>query len=141
MPKCIPEAEVSPLVLAFPKHFILHTDACKEGLGAILKRVQDDGHLHHIAYASRSLNRHKQNYWTTDMEVLIDVVWAAKHFRAYLNGHQCTEFTDHAPLRALFTRWENQPVGLMSCQSLIWISATSQGERILMQTPYQEHLC
>ena len=35
------------------------------------------------------------------MEAL-GVVWAAKHFRAYLYGHQCTVFTDHAPLRALF---------------------------------------
>ena len=29
------------------------------------------------------------------------VLWAVKHFRAYLYGHQCTVFTDHAPLCAL----------------------------------------
>ena len=34
------------------------------------------------------------------MEVL-DMVWAAKHFRAYLLGHDSRVFTDHAPLRAM----------------------------------------
>ena len=41
--------------------------------------------------------------------------WAAKHFRAYLLGHDCTVFTDHAPLKVILkakhqtgklARWE-----------------------------------
>ena len=29
------------------------------------------------------------------------MVWAAKHFRAYLLGHDCTGFTDQSPLKAM----------------------------------------
>ena len=29
------------------------------------------------------------------------VVWATKHFHAYLYGHQCKVFTDHSALRSL----------------------------------------
>ena len=29
------------------------------------------------------------------------MVWALRHFRAYLLGHACVVVTDHAPLRAL----------------------------------------
>ena len=34
------------------------------------------------------------------MEAL-GMVWAMKHFRAYLLGLDCTVFTDHAPLKAM----------------------------------------
>ena len=34
------------------------------------------------------------------MEAL-GVVWALRHFRAYLLGHACVVVTDHAPLRTL----------------------------------------
>ena len=44
----------------------------------------------------RSLNRHEQNYGITDMEAL-GLRSISGHY-----GHQCTVFTDHAPLRALF---------------------------------------
>ena len=52
-----------------------------------------------LAYASRTLSKHEKRYGITDMEAL-GVVWAAKHFRAYLLGHDCTVFTDHTPLKA-----------------------------------------
>ena len=97
------DAMVSPPVLAYPnfqRSFVLHTDASKEGLGAVLEQEQEDSHLHPVAYASRSLNRHEPNYSITDMEAL-GVVWAAKHFRAYLYGHRCVVYTDHSPLKAL----------------------------------------
>ena len=36
----------------------------------------------------------------TELEAL-GVVWAAKHFRPYLYGHQCDVFTDHVALKSL----------------------------------------
>ena len=42
------DALVSPPVLAYPdftREFVMHTDACKEGLGAVLEEQQDDGPL------------------------------------------------------------------------------------------------
>ncbi len=94
---------VTPPVLAYPdfnRGFVLHTDASIQGLGAVLEQEQDDGRLHPVAYASRSLSKAEKNYGITDLEAL-GVVWAVKHFRAYLYGHKCVVYTDHAPLKAM----------------------------------------
>lgn len=93
MPDCqdafmrLKELLSSPPVLAYPNF-------------AVLEQEQADGKLHPIVYASRTLNKCEQKYGITEMETL-GVVWAARHFRAYLYGHQCTLFTDHAPVRSL----------------------------------------
>ena len=97
------ELLTSPPVLAYPdfsKPFVLHTDASGKGLGAVLEQVQTDGTSHPIAYASRTLSKHEAKYGITELEALA-VVWALRHFRAYLLGHSCTVFTDHAPVKSL----------------------------------------
>ena len=86
-------------VLAYPvfgpgKTFILETDASTEGLGAILSQPQDDGTIHPVAYASRSLNQHEKNYGISELETL-GLVWAVRYFRNYLLGHPCVVYTDH----------------------------------------------
>ena len=91
---------VTAPVLAFPqfgpdKSFILETDASLCGLGAVLSQEQSDGMLHPIAYASRSLHQHEQNYAISELETL-GLVWSVKHFRVYLLRHHCTVYTDHA---------------------------------------------
>ena len=58
--KCL----TNPLVLAYPdcsQPFILHTDASKDGLGAILNQVQD-GKMRVIGYASRTLSPAEKGY-------------------------------------------------------------------------------
>ena len=73
-------------MLAYPdftKEFVLHTDASGKGLGAILEQGQEGGQLHPVAYASRSINKHKMQYGVTELEA-VGVVWAVKHFRSYL---------------------------------------------------------
>ena len=79
---------------------MLHTDASGQGLGAVLEQEQEDGQLHPVAYASRTLSKHERQYGITDLEAL-GVVWAAKHFRAYLLGHTSVVYTDHALLKAI----------------------------------------
>ena len=64
------------------------------------EQEQEDGKLHPISYASRTLSKHESRYGITDLEAL-GVVWACKHYRAYLLGHHCVVYTDHAPLKAM----------------------------------------
>ena len=64
-------------------------------MGAVLSQKQADGYLHPVAYASRSLQPNERNYCISELETLA-LVWAVKHFRAYLLGHRCVAFTDHS---------------------------------------------
>jgi hypothetical protein len=56
-----------------------------------------------IAYASRQLRKHKQNYPTHDLE-LAAVVHALKIWRHYLLGHRCQIYTNHKSLKYIFTQ-------------------------------------
>ena len=96
---------VTAPVLAYPhfgsdKEFILETDASGLGLGAVLSQQQDDGFIHPIAYASRSLNSHEQNYCISELETL-GLVWAVRYFRPYLLGHHTIVYTDHSACLSL----------------------------------------
>jgi len=56
-----------------------------------------------IAYASRQLRTHEQNYPTHDLE-LAAVVHALKVWRHYLMGNKCELYSDHKNLRYIFTQ-------------------------------------
>jgi hypothetical protein len=56
-----------------------------------------------IAYASRLLKPHEQNYPTHDLE-LAAIVHALKIWRHYLIWNKCHIFTDHKSLRYIFTQ-------------------------------------
>nr|GEZ60049.1 reverse transcriptase domain-containing protein [Tanacetum cinerariifolium] len=58
-----------------------------------------------IAYASRQLKVHEQNYTTHDLE-LGSVVFALKIWRNYLYGTKCTVFTDHKSLQHILDQKE-----------------------------------
>jgi hypothetical protein len=60
--------------------FLVCTDASKEGLGGVLMQ---DGRV--IAYISRKLRRHEENYAMHDLELLA-IVYALKVWRHYLVG-------------------------------------------------------
>jgi ribonuclease HI len=88
-------------VLAQPdnsKPFDVYCDASSTGLGCVL--MQDN---RVIAYASRALRPHEQNYPTHDLE-LAAVVHALKMCRHYLMGTHCNIFTDHKSLKYIFTQ-------------------------------------
>ena len=74
----------SPLLVFpdFSQEFVMETDASRIGLGTVLAQEVEDGTRHPVAYASRTLQPHEENYGTTKLEAL-GVVWAAKHFRHY----------------------------------------------------------
>jgi hypothetical protein len=58
-----------------------------------------------VAYASRQLRDHEQNYPTHDLE-LADVVHALKIWRHYKIGNKCEVYTDHKSLKYFFTQSE-----------------------------------
>jgi hypothetical protein len=88
-------------VLAQPdntKPFEVYCDASGTRLGCVL--IQDN---RVIAYASRALRPHEQNYPTHDLE-LAAVVHALKIWRHYLIGAHYNIYTDHKSLKYIFTQ-------------------------------------
>ena len=81
----------------FSKPFILHTDASRLGLGAVLYQ-EIDGREHPIAYASRSLIPSALNYPAHKLEFL-GLKWpVCSKFRDYLYGGKFVVRTDNNPL-------------------------------------------
>jgi hypothetical protein len=56
-----------------------------------------------VAYASRQLKPHEQNYPTHDLEFAA-VVHSLKIWRHYLIGNKCEIYTDHKSLKYIFTQ-------------------------------------
>ena len=63
---------------AFQNPFVLETDVSTVDIGSVLSQRQEDGLLHPVAYASRSLTPAERNYAITELETLA-VVWAITH--------------------------------------------------------------
>ncbi|GJX76343.1 putative reverse transcriptase domain-containing protein [Tanacetum coccineum] len=90
-------------ILALPEGndvFVVYCNASHQGLGAVLMEREKD-----IAYASRQLKPHEENYTTHDLE-LGAVVFALKIWRHYLYGTKCTVFTDHKSLQHILDQKE-----------------------------------
>lgn len=83
----------------FSKDFEIYTDASGVALGAVLVQRKEET-LHPICFASRQLNCTEKNYSTSEIEMLA-IVWAAKHFNAYIYVRHIKFFTDHKPLSTL----------------------------------------
>ena len=79
------------------KPFIVQTDACDLGIGAVLSQLDEDGEERPVAYASRKLLPRETRYSTIEKECLA-IVWALKQFRIYLYGMPFVIETDHKPL-------------------------------------------
>jgi hypothetical protein len=78
--------------------FDVYCDASGTELGCVL--MQDN---RVIAYASRALWTHEQNYPTHDLE-LAAVIHALKLWRHHLMGTKCHIYTDHKSLKYIFTQ-------------------------------------
>nr|CAH66282.1 OSIGBa0116O04.4 [Oryza sativa] len=92
---------VTAPVLILPdsrKGFQVYCDASRLGLGCVLMQ---EGKV--VAYASRQLRPHENNYPTHDLE-LAAVVHALKIWRHYLYGNRTEIYTDHKSLKYIFTQ-------------------------------------
>ena len=91
------------------REYAMYIDASRIGLGCVLMQ---DGKM--VAYASRQLKPHEQNYPTHDLELAV-IVFALKIWRHYLYGEKCRIFTDHKSFKYLLTQKE---LNLRQCQWL-----------------------
>ncbi|GFT16686.1 retrovirus-related Pol polyprotein from transposon 17.6 [Trichonephila clavipes] len=78
----------------------LHTDACKQGFGAILLQEAKDGKLHPVYYISKKTNTAEEKYDSYELEVLA-IINALKKFRVYLLGQHFKIVTDCSAFRRL----------------------------------------
>lgn len=95
-------------VIAHPdnsKEYILATDACQSGLGAVLKQLDENQCERVIAYASRTLTPVEKRYSATDLELLA-VKFGVEEFRPYISDSPFKLVTDHKSL--LGTKWLNE---------------------------------
>ena len=86
------------IVLDRGQGYTLYCDASRAGLGCVLMQ---SGRV--VAYGSRQLKNHEQNYPTHDME-LAAVVFALKIWRHNLYGEQFEVYSDHKSLKYIFTQ-------------------------------------
>ena len=96
-------------VLGYPdfnREFILETDASLRGLGVVLSKVDENGKVHVIDYASQTLRPSEKsmcNYSSPKLELLA-LKWAVtKKFVDYLLGSKFTVYTDNNPLACVQT--------------------------------------
>jgi hypothetical protein len=88
-------------VLTLPdiqQDFVVYCDASRQGLGCVLMQ---DGKV--VAYASRQLKPHEQNYPTHDLE-FASIVHAINIWRHYLIGNKCEIYIDNKSLKYIFTQ-------------------------------------
>ena len=85
-------------ILAGITGFTVYTDVSDLGLSAVLMQ---DGRV--VAYASRQLKKHEQNYPVHDLEFATTVM-ALKIWRHYLYDAKFEIFTDHKSLKYVFTQ-------------------------------------
>lgn len=86
----------------FEKEFTLTTDASNYAIGAF---ISQEGHP--VCFASRTLNKHEQNYSATDKEFLA-IMWSVNYFRPYLYGRKFKIVTDHQPIKYLHSKYRGK---------------------------------
>lgn len=92
----------SPILAIFDRKLPIniYTDASGEGLGAVLKQVQEDGSEKPVAYFSRKLNDYQKKKKAFYIE-LMAIKEAIEYWKYWLIGNHFKVITDHKPLANL----------------------------------------
>ncbi|KAI5193332.1 hypothetical protein NEMIN01_2480, partial [Nematocida minor] len=80
----------------YEKKFILTTDACDYGLGAVLEQETHLGEIP-ITFMSKALTQTERGYGITEKE-LYAIVWSVEKLQYYLKGRKFHVRTDHKAL-------------------------------------------
>ncbi|CDH61371.1 retrotransposon ty3-gypsy subclass [Lichtheimia corymbifera JMRC:FSU:9682] len=96
-------------ILASPddsKPYIIETDACDYGVGAVLLQKGSDGIAHPIAFESKKLSKEERSYPAQERELLA-ILHALRTWRCFIEGRSYTVFSDHNPLH--YFRTQSKP--------------------------------
>ena len=97
------KALTSAPILQFPDFnlpFYVQSDTSDKGFGAVLGQICNGKEVA-VAYASKTISSSQLNWSTIEKEAFA-IVWSVK-YRHYLYGRSFTIYTDHNPLKWLFT--------------------------------------
>ena len=108
--------------------YTVYCDALRAGMGCFFMQ---SGRV--IAYGSRQLKNHEQNYPTHDMEFAA-VVFALKIWRHYLYGEQFKVYLDHKSLKYIFTQWN------LNMRQLRWMDFIEDYDFTLHYHPCKENV-
>ena len=89
------------------QRYTVNCDASRDGLGCVLMQAERV-----VAYGSRQVKNHEQNYPTHDQE-LAAIVFVLKILRHYLYGEQFEVFSGHKSLKYIFTQ---QDLNMRQCR-------------------------
>ena len=93
----------------------LYTDACDYAVGGILVQDDDKRVEKVIQYVSHVLSR-TQWKWATIEKEAYAVVYCINKLRPYLYGADFVVYTDHKPLKSLFTKdFQNSKIQRCGC--------------------------
>ena len=95
------------IVLDREQGYTVYCDASRAGLRCILMQF---GRV--VAYGSRQLKNHEQNYPTHNMELAV-VVFALKIWRYYLYGEEFEVYSYHKSMKYIFTQ---QDLNMRQCR-------------------------
>uniref|UniRef100_A0A914YC62 RNA-directed DNA polymerase n=1 Tax=Panagrolaimus superbus TaxID=310955 RepID=A0A914YC62_9BILA len=90
------------------KPFVVWTDACKTGVGAVLTQQDDTGNFHPLFYISKACSAAERNYSITQLEALAVVV-AMRKLKTFVMGAKILVRTDHQPLVGLLKKSNLSP--------------------------------
>ena len=98
-------------VLGYPdldKDFVIHCDASKDAIGAVLAQEDKHGDLHPICYMSKVTSGAEKNWSIYDLECYA-IIQALKKFRHYIHGKRTSIYTDQKALKWLLEMKEPSP--------------------------------
>ena len=89
------------------REFEVMCDANDYAMGAVLGK-KDEKVFKAIYYGSKTFNEARENYSTTEKEMLA-IVFACENFRPYILGSHVIIHTDHAAIKYLMAKKEAKP--------------------------------